>query len=486
MKKHVFARTAFLTLLFASLACSTISINLPADQNSPGLSTGIQNIESAQSEEGVDPSGANPSSGSWEAVIAAIDQSDFAEITVIVGNTDGNVFSYSKGSSTPNKVYPLASASKWLSSATIMRLVEAGVLSLDDHPQDYIPWWTDDPGDPRSQVTLAQLLSFTSGFNIGAYERSCVFEADTTLDACGRQLYENNFEFAPGAKFYYGPAHLHTAALMAEYATGKDYNALFQEQIVQPLGMSSASGFYIPSTQNPRASAGASSTANDYARFLHATLSGSILSDSFAMMTADHTPTGAVNIISSPITQLGYEWHYGFGLWRECLADTWQPECDDKMIVSSLGAFGWYPWIDMEDGYYGLIAVQEKMSAGGQKPTEKSVTFRNAIRPLIAEALAQGGTSIQTGGQGNNPGGENKDRPPAPQNQGSPGQNGQQPPSIDFASAAAELGVTEEALRNALGAPGQAPPDFAAVAAELGVTEQALLAALGITPGGRP
>lgn len=63
------------------------------------------------------------------------------------------------------------------------------------------------------------------------------------------------------------------------------------------------------------------------------------------------------------------------------------------------------------------------------------------------------------------------------------GQNpaqGQGRPEIDLASAAAKLGVTEEALRSALGAP---PPDLAAVAAALGVTLEDLAAALGVPVG---
>lgn len=66
------------------------------------------------------------------------------------------------------------------------------------------------------------------------------------------------------------------------------------------------------------------------------------------------------------------------------------------------------------------------------------------------------------------------------------GQNqaeGQGRPQIDFAEAAAQLGVTEDALRSALGAP---PPDFDAAAAQLGVTVEDLIAALGIPAGGPP
>ena len=58
------------------------------------------------------------------------------------------------------------------------------------------------------------------------------------------------------------------------------------------------------------------------------------------------------------------------------------------------------------------------------------------------------------------------------------GQGGQGP---DFAAAAEQLGVTEEALMDALGDPSQGQPDFAAAATKLGITEAELMAALGVT-----
>jgi len=43
------------------------------------------------------------------------------------------------------------------------------------------------------------------------------------------------------------------------------------------------------------------------------------------------------------------------------------------------------------------------------------------------------------------------------------------------------LGVTEEALIDALGDPAEGPPDFTAAAKTLGVTEEVLMDALGMT-----
>ena len=55
-----------------------------------------------------------------------------------------------------------------------------------------------------------------------------------------------------------------------------------------------------------------------------------------------------------------------------------------------------------------------------------------------------------------------------------------EPELPDFAAAAEQLGVTEAALMDALGAGNQGPPDFAAAADALGVAEAALQSALGM------
>lgn len=49
----------------------------------------------------------------------------------------------------------------------------------------------------------------------------------------------------------------------------------------------------------------------------------------------------------------------------------------------------------------------------------------------------------------------------------------------DFAAVAAALGVTEDALRDAMGEPGEAQPNFAAIAETLGAAEVDLMNALG-------
>ena len=63
------------------------------------------------------------------------------------------------------------------------------------------------------------------------------------------------------------------------------------------------------------------------------------------------------------------------------------------------------------------------------------------------------------------------------------GAPGSQPaaPTIDYAAAAQTLGVTEQALRDALGDTTQRPMDFTSAAQKLGVSVEELQKALGFT-----
>ncbi|KAA3644866.1 MAG: class A beta-lactamase-related serine hydrolase [Chloroflexi bacterium] len=320
----------------------------------------------------------------WDAVTAAIDSSELNDLTVLVGTHDGIVFSYSKGRSTPDTVYKLASSSKWLSAAAIMQLVEQDILALDDHPQDHIPWWTDAPNDPRSQITLQHLLSFTSGFTGRVFTVNCAGDPDVTLEECAKVMYEAQFEYAPGETYYYSNAHLHIAAVMAEYATDQPFATIFDEQLAQPLDLQDTALLH-PSVQNPRPAGGGEGTANEYATFLQALLDQELLAASFDLMAKDYVGS-ETDIIYSPLTNQGYEWHYGFGQWRECLSATWQPQCDEEIIVSSAGAFGFYPYLNVNKGYYVVIARQEPFGLF-TNASGRSVEFGLTLRPLIESAL---------------------------------------------------------------------------------------------------
>jgi type IV secretory pathway VirB10-like protein len=74
---------------------------------------------------------------------------------------------------------------------------------------------------------------------------------------------------------------------------------------------------------------------------------------------------------------------------------------------------------------------------------------------------------------------------PAPPEGIAPGE-GPPAPTMDLATTAAKLGVTEQQLSEALGDMEQGPPDIAAAATKLGISEDSLREALGFPEGGPP
>ncbi len=76
------------------------------------------------------------------AVTAAANASVTPNLYIIVGTRAGVVYRYEKGSFPPASTFAIASASKVVASATIQRLVDRGVMRLDDAPQRYLSYWT--------------------------------------------------------------------------------------------------------------------------------------------------------------------------------------------------------------------------------------------------------------------------------------------------------------------------------------------------------
>ena len=249
----------------------------------------------------------------------------------------------------------IASASKWLSALTLARLVEAGHLHWDSRVGDYFP---EAPADTQA-ITLVQLFSHTSGMAAG--EAACLARRSTTLQACALEILAMDLAYPPGTGFAYGGNSMQVAGAMAERATGRSWDQLFQSELAGPLGLRDTDWSvgalregYVPNA-NPRIGGGARSTLADYARVVDMVLAGGDVAGT-AFLSPATLATMAVDraqglpILQSPITNA--DQGYGFGQWveaRDVLGTTTR--------VSSPGAFGFTPWVDWRQGSSGVIVV---------------------------------------------------------------------------------------------------------------------------------
>ena len=62
----------------------------------------------------------------------------------------------------------------------------------------------------------------------------------------------------------------------------------------------------------------------------------------------------------------GVAWHYAFGSWRECNQPIYDESCEGNGVISSPGAFGFYPWWDRRDDSWGVIATQLPLAGSRQ------------------------------------------------------------------------------------------------------------------------
>ncbi len=321
----------------------------------------------------------------WSAVCEALEaEPDARNGALIVGTAEGVVMTWSAGNVSAQTRHPIASASKWLAGAAIMRLVERGELGLEDRPQDHLGWWASEESDPRSRVTLRSLLAFTSGLEGTPFGLRCVNDAGVTLQECARSIHDTLHRHEPGEVFFYGPAHMHVAAAMAERATGKAWGRIFEEEVVSPLGLDPRTAYTIASPQNPRVAGGVDTSGADYAVFLTELIAGRYLAGSRGELLSDQS--GAARIAKSPIEPLGQEWRYALGSWKECAREAYGDECAAASEYSSPGAYGFYPWLDLERGYWAVWTTKRSLWVN---PSRRSVELGQRIKPKVRAALAR-------------------------------------------------------------------------------------------------
>jgi CubicO group peptidase (beta-lactamase class C family) len=277
---------------------------------------------------------------------AEVTAGNFPGASMLIVKDRQPIYEQHFGTFGPGTQIPIASASKWMSGAVIMSLVDDGAISLDDTVAEYLPGWTGQKGS----ITIRQLFSHTSGL---PPDHACLGMTGMTLEQCVDQIAQLDPLAPPGTMFWYGGASMQVAGRIAEVASGKTWAQLFADQVKTPLGMNST--FYWP-IANPQIGGGVLTTMGDYAKMLQVMHQGGvsgadqILSGaSVAAMEADQT--GGVPIWYSPHFD---DTRYGVGVWRDIVGAGGQ-----AVQVSSQGKFAMSPWLDRERRYYAIFFVQD-------------------------------------------------------------------------------------------------------------------------------
>jgi CubicO group peptidase (beta-lactamase class C family) len=297
---------------------------------------------------------------------------------LVVAHDGSTLHRLTVGDTTARTVMPIASASKWLTSATLMTFVDEGKLALDDPVREHLPAFD----GPKSGITVRELLSHTTGLP----SAGCEGDPSTTLRACVASIASGGDPSStPGTEFHYSGVGFAVAGRLVERLAGTSFEQAFEDRIAGPLGMTHTrfDGTRRPHNRNPAPAASATSTVDDYTRFLRMLAAGGTV-DGKQLLTPssvaeiekdqvrglDTRDDGAVQITGIPT--------YGLGVWRDEVA------ADDTIeVVSGSGALGFYPWIDRVHGTYGIVAVDDELHG-----PEHAVPASQRIARMLWQAAA--------------------------------------------------------------------------------------------------
>lgn len=263
---------------------------------------------------------------------------------------DGNVI-YEEyfGSYNADTTVFIASASKWLSGATLMTLVDDNKLKLDDRASQYLPYFEGEKGE----MTIRQMFSHTSGLPGIQNDARCTRNPFVTMGLCARQIARLDLIGPPGQQFSYGENSMQAAGRICEIVSGKSWESLFQEKIAAPLGMN---GTTFGRGENPMVAGGARSKLRDYASFLQMILNqgefnGVRVLSAESVREMQRNLTAGLPVIFSPSGQ--DQVNYAIGEWIENLDAQ-----GNAVQLSSPGALGFEPWVDKKHNLIGVFLVQ--------------------------------------------------------------------------------------------------------------------------------
>lgn len=144
-------------------------------------------------------------------------------------------------------VYQVASISKSATAVGIMKLVESGLINLDDPIEKYISrWHIPESMYDKNEVTIRRVLSHTSGLSRGGgypgYESFDMLPSlEESLSGIGGGSKPVELIYEPGTRFFYSGGGYSLLQLLIEEVTGKDFATYMDEEVLAPLKMEDSS-----------------------------------------------------------------------------------------------------------------------------------------------------------------------------------------------------------------------------------------------------
>lgn len=133
----------------------------------------------------------------------------------------------------------VASVSKWLTSVTVLRLLEMGKLELDAPVGTYLASFNKNTGN---KVTLRHLLSNSSGipnlFSSRIKAEPALFTTNMSTAQAVQEFCQGDLIFPPGSKFDYAATNWIIVLAIIEAITGQPFQQTMRTITLDPLKLS--------------------------------------------------------------------------------------------------------------------------------------------------------------------------------------------------------------------------------------------------------
>jgi len=144
----------------------------------------------------------------------------------------------SRTPNTPRTKFGIASLTKQFTAVLVLQRVAEGKIRLEARITEYLPWYRKDTG---GRMTVEQLLRHTSGlppdFDFPEFSDSEAASQHYEPQAFAEKFCQQNLQFDPGTKWQYSNCGYDLLGLILEEVTGKSFDELLQERLLNPLGM---------------------------------------------------------------------------------------------------------------------------------------------------------------------------------------------------------------------------------------------------------
>ena len=175
-----------------------------------------------------------------EASIRAImSQTNVVGVSVAVVKNNKIIYSHSFGqknieSNTPltdDCIFRIASISKSFSATSIMQLVQAKKLSLEDDASDLIGFPLRNPKFPDKVITLKMLMSHRSSIN----DSQGYFSLDSINPATNPEYAKCYNNYAPGTGYMYCNLNYNMTGAIIEKYSGERFDQYVKHHVLDPL-----------------------------------------------------------------------------------------------------------------------------------------------------------------------------------------------------------------------------------------------------------